>query len=125
MNWSIGRGDNGAMLVYTAEHLRDRLVASLQRTGALAGLDPYRDTLVTPDHHGEVIAHLAAAETERRTEMAREAMGDVRLDALGDWQLAWLDRLTAQDEWTLHVRDLRALFEVAYEQGCAVKMLSD
>lgn len=125
MNWSIEREDNGAMLVYTAEHLQDRLVASLQRTGALAGLDPYRDALVTPEHLGEVIDQLAAIESERRAEMAREAMGDVRLDALDDWQRAWLARLAAQDEWTQHVRDLRALLEIAREQGCAVKMLSD
>ena len=125
MNWTIQREGNDAMLVYTAEYLQERLVASLQRTSALAGLDPYRDALVTPEHLGEVIAHLAAVETERRVEMAREAVGDARCDALDDWQLAWLARLAAQDEWTLHVRDLRALFEMAHEQGCAVMMLSD
>ncbi len=125
MNWTIqgeGHGDAG---VYTAEHLQAGLVALLQRTGALAGLDPYRDIVVGPDSHGEVIGRLAAAEAERRVELARGAMGDVNLAALSDWQSTWLDQLVARDEWALHVQELRALFELASELGCPVRMWGD
>jgi hypothetical protein len=125
MNWTIqgeGHGDTG---VYTPEHLQAPLVALLQRTGVLAALDPYRDIVVSSGSHGEVIGRLAAAETERRAELARGAMGDVGLDALSDWQSEWLDQLVARDEWVMHVQELRALFELASEQGYPVKMWGD
>lgn len=125
MNWAVLSKGHVDVGLHTAEHLQGRLVALLQRTNALAGLDPYRDVVVEPDLHSEVIECLARAEAERRVEMARDAMGDVRLDGLSDWQLAWLDRLAAQDEWTRHVRDLRALFEMASGQAYPVKMLGD
>jgi hypothetical protein len=125
MNWTIQREDHSDVGVHTAEHLQDRLVALLQRTSALAALDPYRDLVVGPPSHDEVIGCLAAAEAARRAEVAHEAMGDVRLDALSDWQSAWLDQLLARDEWTLHVQELRALFEMAGELSCPVKMWGD
>jgi glucose dehydrogenase len=125
MNWTMQREGHGDAGVYTAEHLQARLVALLQRTSALAALDPYRDIIVAPQSHGEVIGRLAAAETERRAELARGAMGDGGLDALSDWQSEWLDQLVARDEWAMHVQELRALFDLASEQGCPVKMWGD